>query len=1345
MTQTFAPPIADTARQAVAAIGGYVYQALAAARAWVELDEDSLLYLEVAEDYAKVARREVEAVQVKNTAGPVTLRHADVRDAIAAFVDLAAKNADRRVRLRFLTTSTIGSERSAKDRPGGHAGLEYWRRVRAGQADIAPLRELLEDEPYPAAVREFCAARSDGELRRDLVDRIHWDCGMPDYAGLRRELERALSTTSGSLRVPMADASRVADVLVHHVLVTSGKRSTDERLLTAAALNEVVDAATWISLPRDAFEALLRSVVPPTTTATAQINAPSLDSLHWVVEGSLLPTPSQLIARPALRDAILRSQSSAGVTVVHGATGVGKSMAARDVAARHPGGFHWIDLRVADAAETQRRLDNALPLLSSMASSAIIVDDVEFWHDPAVQRSFAWLLDACRRHDIQVLATTYTEPSKTVLDTFRIDLPCVVACPHFSQAETDDLVRAFGGDPAKWGRVAHAVGGQGHPQLTYAFITSMSTKAWPDQELTTIIANRLTTPDVDAERDAAKKRLQHTLPTGARDLLGRLSIVAGQFKHSLALTIGAVLPPIPRAGEHLNLLVDRWIESSPGGRYRSSPLIRGLAGDMLTGDEQRTIHDAIAKAMLADSPIDVGDIDMILTHALAGRSTSVLRELCHLVITQSPDKQKSLAEHLLVFPLFDTSRPIYRHDMLTSILLRLAQSQLTAASGNTSDTAKVASALLRESAETPTMFARSEMELAVFASVLNTIGIAGHIDNWVGLLHRYRELLASRPDLAADIHMHGNAVGGLAALFNVGVTGIRSVAKLRGIVEDMAALESNERAELLTPIDGAFANYELLVHAAWTNEARQGTLDPTEAAASYEHMYDVVAAWNTPALAAQCAVAAATICDRHLDEPRRALQILTRSYEALRQHPVLTVALGDYHLSHGRLDEALRQYRSFVASLGDETPISALFALRHAAITAGKCAAWAESRAWFLRASKARSSSEPNSLLCMRVGLVADAAVASYEAGDAATATRLLKGTLKALAEVDPSADLHGAYCHRIIRHTVLWLRARVLDEETLIGGLPISVSPGVCSETEPLDQIRDLPLAHLDVTWYQLAEVEATGGLDEGVREELDLRTGEAGKIAALELLLVQTRLKACIKAANPLEFCRDFMDNIAVVLYAQDPAMRSTLVLDPERPGRANMPGLTLGDWRTTPRAAALAGHFILAFGLHSLFTGRTSSFSELRDCLRANFGDSYPGHRVVEDITPGSTDMDGRMMKCLRACTVSPMPRPEPIWAASFESLVWVTQSVLVKSVIEAPLAGWLRDQWRRILETQRFALRNPRTTIPRIEEALRSNKNGTAFAATLVLATADAVRSGRWEQKTEAWLLGLAGEG
>ncbi|MEC8039437.1 MAG: dsDNA nuclease domain-containing protein, partial [Pseudomonadota bacterium] len=85
-------PVGDTAREAIDSLRGYVYQVYQSALAWTELKEDEFLFLEVAEDYAVAAKDALQAVQVKETAGRVTINSDDIVASIDSFVELRESN-----------------------------------------------------------------------------------------------------------------------------------------------------------------------------------------------------------------------------------------------------------------------------------------------------------------------------------------------------------------------------------------------------------------------------------------------------------------------------------------------------------------------------------------------------------------------------------------------------------------------------------------------------------------------------------------------------------------------------------------------------------------------------------------------------------------------------------------------------------------------------------------------------------------------------------------------------------------------------------------------------------------------------------------------------------------------------------------------------------------------------------------------------------------------------------------------------------------------------------------------------------------------------------------------------
>jgi hypothetical protein len=289
-------PVGDPTREAVSSLRGYAYQVAASAIAWLSLDNESRLYLEVSEDYAVIAAEALKAIQVKDTAasGSATLNTEGVRDAIAYFVDLVGRNSKRTVYLHYLTTSSIGLERDTKDRPGGEAGLVYWRKAASG-GDVRPLRLILEGMRFPEKVQAFVRARNDDQLRNDLLRKIFWDCGAPHLSEVQRELEDRLIVLARDWGgVPSTDARRLANTVMHYTLKRAVLDNALNRFLTRAELYEVIDEATRVSLSRTGFEALMAD----RTTVTWVIVGLLVDRIHRRLGESLATPTVSLPSRP---------------------------------------------------------------------------------------------------------------------------------------------------------------------------------------------------------------------------------------------------------------------------------------------------------------------------------------------------------------------------------------------------------------------------------------------------------------------------------------------------------------------------------------------------------------------------------------------------------------------------------------------------------------------------------------------------------------------------------------------------------------------------------------------------------------------------------------------------------------------------------------------------------------------------------------------------------------------------------------------------------------------------------------------------------------------------------------
>ena len=167
---------------------------------------------------------------------------------------------------------------------------------------------------------------------------------------------------------------------------------------------------------------------------------------------------------------------------------------------------------------------------------------------------------------------------------------------------------------------------------------------------------------------------------------------------------------------------------------------------------------------------------------------------------------------------------------------------------------------------------------------------------------------------------------------------------------------------------------------------------------------------------------------------------------------------------------------------------------------------------------------------------------------------------------------------------------------------------PGACSNPEPVPEIEQQPLGHIDFAWYMLAEIELASRLDVGVRQVVK-QLGAQGYIPLSEHTFRTQVLGATISAQNPMDFSLHFSDYLASATYCvvnRDAIRRSINILDPER---VVIPALLHKDPHD-PATERWAQHAILAYGVRSLLVGDGDATDQLRDSLRQEVGDSHLG---------------------------------------------------------------------------------------------------------------------------------------
>ena len=851
----------------------------------------------------------------------------------------------------------------------------------------------------------------------------------------------------------------------------------------------------------------------------------------------------------------------------------------------------------------------------------------------------------------------------------------------------------------------------------------MAARNWPIDEIGKVLKRGLASPDIDATRSASRRHLVSALPKDTRNLLYRLSITTGRFDRSLVQAVAEISPPVLQAGECMDRLVGPWVESVGADLFRVSPLASTFGRDTLHIERQRQIHETIAVHMLQRKPLPAGDTNTIFFHAIAGRSAPSLIRLAQGVCTADRGTLEMLAEHLFLVRFFPTTAPIYAENPFASVLLRTAQFRLVVAAGDADRIREVAVALLEEGGSLPGGELRRHCRRLTVMTVLGTMGIANYLDRWVDILIEFKGMVDESDELKDLVEHMESGVGSdganvLGGLFSIGSANLSSVEQLERVINDLDGVDASTRELLLTPIDEMASDYAVLVNGPWAAHEGCDGFDATDAATRYARMGKVTRRWGVRALAIQCAVAHAIILGEFQNKEDDALVVLKEAIANLGADPVLGRAMAKVHLRGHDYGSTLEIFRGIADVVGGTNPIERAFALRDAAISAAESQEWLQAENWFVDAQTAAEHAKLRDMDAMAIGLGADAGVVALRGGEARRALGRLSTAVAALVGINPKEAVSTAYCHHVIRRAVFWAYSRITADER-----PILCGSGDCSNSMPAPTIRERPLAHIDLTWYLLAEAEVAAGVDVGVSSSLYSRlTG--GTIPRMEVGLRTRLLQVAIDGVDARGFAARLTPYLESVLYAlRDDSMDGQLwASEPERGG---IPALD-GKARVDPLCEQAAKQAILAYGVRAAMVGGEGVTSELDAALKEKFQGSYPGQSMIDNWGVEQdelSEVENKAVVVIGKLVGSRYVAPEHFWLAGLRLFEWSDTSPFGRMLM-LRLAAWQRSGWKRIVVAEKFRLVRPRETVPDIEEVLRVAANNRGFVAMLLVTTSDA---------------------
>jgi tetratricopeptide (TPR) repeat protein len=1350
----------DPRRRADSAVRGFVYQFWRTVEAWITLGPEEVLYVEGAEDFDRVrapsqaqqdnlkidpSQHEATAVQVKDNAasGTLTLGSRLALDALGNFWQLRGRNPSHLVSFQYVTTATVGRERDGS-RAGldeGECGIELWAECRlAPRAElvfdrIERLRSfLLSRDRLEEGLSSFLRAASAEDIYHQLVKRFEWVPDEPGLAEVRSTVVKKLIDGGWRRGVSAQDCERAA--LELYTRVEQVAIDPNRPALTQQEFITIFDGFALIQLPRAAAlvdsSALTQRMVGEIAVLlgagaapTLQVPDPLADRFPAPILGARRWRRETLIAR------IAEIASQRRAVHIHGGVGMGKTTLVRQAVEGGKETILWADFRgrtdASMAASTCAELCRAVDAATTPTS--VILDDFEIKAgDPRLIETEASLLAATVQRRGGVLYTIAHNPLPPRLAVaVGLARDGAVAVPPFDVNEVAAFIADLGCcDLDRASQLARVVilHTSGHPQLVAARVFALEADGFPPIRASDLLEKP---QDVIDERGAARSLIRAALPEPARDLLYRLSIMLGIFKRSDALRIAALDPPVPRAGENLEILTGAWLERPAEGYSRVSPLAAEAGQEIFTPEGLTSLHGNIAACLLADRSIDIHEFSMVLMHSIAGRAEEVLFLLPHLFMTAPAKIRQELADELTWIPIIGigqgTRLPF--ESLATRLMFRLMQWQIAGRSGreHLAPLAAVMEAEFSNLPEEPRWRLMRHLYLAQRLMQVEAPMPADEVISKALELAHLTEVIATDPETNSAINIPklptvGRRRSTILEWFSVFVSAsIRLPEDVAKLTEALDALDAAQRAKFLAAFDEA--ELRLLFGRPWLSLRGRPAHDYEAFCELLQGVLEAGRKWEDApwcrAVARQLAIA----LDNNLDRREEAARVLDAAAAEWGDAVTLRDARATFAFERGDYADALEIWRG---TLGlwpyDNADLQPAISTRNAAVSAMHLEYWSEAEELFDSAERrAAHFKRP----AWSIGLAADAAHSAWtkgqnnNIGDLSSAVGRFSGVVQRLERLpnDPE-DLSGYFVHKTVTALLLWLSR---DRGAAVSAQVTWPELGLCSQLDINPRVADLPPNPIDYAWLALYWLsrQVTGAafesqsteITEAIRgQEHALQTMNESRFAPVRLF---ARIDATARAAQRGPF--------EAVIDATAKLAHEHLRIHPQSSVPLHEPDSA--DVEISPITAEVAEALIFPALLAALIGAgaRQVQPDEITAAWRRRakvYGEGVVGvaQRVLEVVSlprrelervlaDGKESYERRLVAAALLCGLGDTGPVDALRAhiTAFEGLV---QNDVMREFASTSLAAIVRRDWRRLIGEPAL-LRYPRLHVDDIRSA------------------------------------------
>lgn len=270
------------------------------------------------------------------------------------------------------------------------------------------------------------------------------------------------------------------------------------------------------------------------------------------------------------------------------------------------------------------------------------------------------------------------------------------------------------------------------------------------------------------------------------------------------------------------------------------------------------------------------------------------------------------------------------------------------------------------------------------------------------------------------------------------------------------------------------------------------------------------------------------------------------------------------------------------------------------------------------------------------------------------------------------------------------------------------------------------MPLGHIAVGWYLLAEAEIAGEAGSAVADSLRSRLG--GKaIPSMEINLRSARLEASIKRSDVERFFASLAGWIEGLFWVQSlgPRFRDFSPLDP-----------TYGEIEqaspeqfATPEGQRHLANGLFAFGIAASLQKRSDALQKLNAAMADKHYSSDLNRLagvMAGVIEPKPQPEEAVQVAIQQVASRASDFQPDEVFVAALHMIQFITGSML-NTVLAPLLADWLRERWTHAVDEQAFLLRNPATNTPAIRQVLAMHEHSLQYCAHFLSTVAPAAKT------------------